>query len=170
MTDMKPFSNSKDIINIIIETPQGGRNKFAYDPATDFFKLRKVLPLGMTFPLDFGFIPGTQGEDGDPLDAMVMMERGTYPGCLVECRIIGIIEAEQKEKGKPSERNDRIIAIPEVTCTPVMVKHIKDIDKNFLRHLFTFFEQYNMLEHKKFSLLGLKGPQSALKTIRKYSV
>src|SRR5207253_805858 len=98
--------------NVIIETPRGSANKYVYDPQSGFFKLGKVLPAGTVFPLDFGFIPGTKGGDGDPLDVFLLMEFKTYPGCLVECKLLGVIENTQQEKGKKAERNDRLLAVP----------------------------------------------------------
>src|SRR6476469_1337815 len=94
----QPFSENKKNINVVIETPMGSHNKFEFDPETQLFKLSKLLPEGMVFPLHFGFIPRTKGGDGDPLDALVLMEQPSYPGCLIECSLIGTIEAEQTEK------------------------------------------------------------------------
>src|SRR3954465_7884573 len=108
----KAYSKDKSYVNVIIETPYKSRNKFDYDKETGLFRLRKVIPTGMEFPCDMGFIPGTKGEDGDPLDALLLMDELTYPGCLVECRLLGVITAEQSEPGKPTKRNDRFMAVP----------------------------------------------------------
>src|SRR6201987_2793004 len=97
-------------IQVIIETPKGSRNKFAFDPEQEVFALAKVLPAGMVFPYDFGFIPSTKAEDGDPTDVLVLMDEPGFPGVLVKCRVIGIIEGEQGAT-KDTERNDRIVAI-----------------------------------------------------------
>ena len=85
-------------VEIIVETPKGSRNKYKYDPDNDVFKLSKVLPEGMVFPYDFGFVPSTKAADGDPLDVLMLMDEATFPGCLVECRLIGVIKAEQEEQ------------------------------------------------------------------------
>src|SRR5690242_6389413 len=90
--------NDKGELNVIIETPKHSKNKYAYDEKLRLFKLKSMLPEGASFPYDFGFLPCTKGEDGDPLDILVLMESPAFPGCLVECRLIGIIEAEQTEK------------------------------------------------------------------------
>src|SRR4051794_28861688 len=103
-----PFDDD-DQLNVIVETPMGCRNKYAYDPELGLFQLRKALPEGMVFPFDFGFVPATQGGDGDPLDVLVITEEAAYPGCLIHARLLGVIEAEQKGKGK-AERNDRLVA------------------------------------------------------------
>src|SRR3981081_2949027 len=94
----------------IIQTPKCCRNKFDYDPYARLFMLGGLLPEGMMFPFDFGFIPSTLGEDGDPLDILVLLDAPAHVGCLIEVRIIGIIEAEQSEDGK-TERNDRLLGV-----------------------------------------------------------
>ena len=76
----------------IIETPKGSRNKYAFDPDQRIFELKKVPPAGMAFPYDFGFVPSTVAEDGDPVDVLVLMDEPAFPGCLLRCRLIGIIE------------------------------------------------------------------------------
>src|ERR1700754_1404955 len=104
MSDLTSLSNeldpSKATCRAIIETPKGSRNKFDYDPETNLFMLGGLLPEGMMFPFDFGFIPSTLGEDGDPVDILVLMDAPAHSGCLIDVRIIGIIKAEQSEEGK----------------------------------------------------------------------
>ena len=95
-------------MQVVIETPKGSRNKYAFDAEQRVFSLKKVLPAGMAFPYDFGFIPNTLGEDGDPVDVLVLMDEPAFPGCLLKCRLIGIIQGEQGDK-KDKERNDRIV-------------------------------------------------------------
>src|SRR6185295_2604536 len=93
-------------INVIVDTPRGSGNKFKYDEEYQLFKLGGVLPAGAVFPFDFGFIPGTRGEDGDALDVLMLIDEPTFVGCLVAVRLIGVIEAEQIEQGE-TIRNDR---------------------------------------------------------------
>jgi inorganic pyrophosphatase len=107
---LAPFDKDKSAIVVIIETPKGSRNKYAFDVKERIFVLKKVLPAGMSFPYDFGFIPSTIGGDGDPLDVLVLMDEPAFAGCKLSCRVIGIIEGEQGSK-KKKERNDRIVAI-----------------------------------------------------------
>jgi inorganic pyrophosphatase len=90
--------DDRDIIQVVIETPKGSRNKYAFDPAQKVFELKKVLPAGMAFPYDFGFIPRTTAEDGDPVDVLVLMDEPAFPGCVLKCRLIGIIQGEQSNK------------------------------------------------------------------------
>src|SRR5258706_1658883 len=99
----------KSVCRAIIESPKGFRNKFNYDPDSGLFKLAGLLPEGMMFPFDFGFVPSTLGEDGDPLDVLVLMDAPAHVGCQVDIRIVGVIAAKQRER-KKTEHNDRLLA------------------------------------------------------------
>src|SRR3984957_3010093 len=111
MANLSSLPNQLDtktnVCRAIIETPKGSRNKFDYDADSGLFMLGGLLPEGMMFPFDFGFVPATLGDDGDPLDILVLMDAPAHVGCLIEVRIIGIIEAEQTERGK-TVSNDRL--------------------------------------------------------------
>src|SRR5579862_8529871 len=132
--DLSP-KDGNEKIQVIIETPKGSRNKYAFDEEQRVFALTKVLPAGMTFPYDFGFIPSTRAEDGDPTDVLVLMDEPAFPGCLLKCRIIGIIEGEQGKNKKNCERNDRIIAIEQANHSYARIRHIDELGKHFLREL-----------------------------------
>src|SRR5438270_11444968 len=93
----------------IIETPKGRRNKFKYEHDSGLFSLSNLLPEGFSFPFDFGFIPSTVAEDGDPLDVIVLMDEPAHVGCLVKVRLIGVVKVVQTENGKKT-RNDRLVA------------------------------------------------------------
>src|SRR5882762_1213709 len=114
MADLSTLSpqcdQKKCTCRAIIETPKVCRNKFDYDPESGLFMLAGLLPEGMMFPFDFGFIPSTLGEDGDPLDILVLMDAPAHVGCLIEVRLIGIINAQQTEDGK-TETNDRLLGV-----------------------------------------------------------
>lgn len=157
------------MVRVIIETPRSSRNKLAYDEDTGLFKLRKVLPAGMRFPLDMGFLPMTKGEDGDPLDVLVLMEPLSYPGCLVECRILGAVRAVQEEGGRQL-RNDRFIAVPQDMRDYDEVADIKDLSPNFLRELLSFLESYNKFEKATVTRTGIINASKALKLIKKQLV
>src|SRR5258708_5224448 len=138
-----------EIIQVVIETPKGSRNKYAFDQDQRVFELKKVLPAGMAFPYDFGFIPRTLGEDGDPLDVLVLMDEPAFPGCVLKCRLIGIIEGEQGDK-KKKERNDRIVAIERQNHSWADIKQIRDLGGEFCRELEEFFTNYHDLSDEKF--------------------
>jgi inorganic pyrophosphatase len=126
---LAPFDKKADALQVIIETPKGSRNKYAFDEDQGIFLLKRVLPAGMAFPYDFGFVPRTRAEDGDPTDVLVLMDEPAFVGCLLQCRIIGIIEGEQGRK-KERERNDRVVAIEMDNHSFADVKHVDDLGKH----------------------------------------
>jgi inorganic pyrophosphatase len=148
----------------IIETPKNRRNKFDYDPASRLFKLGGLLPEGMAFPFDFGFIPSTIGGDGDPLDVMVLMDEPAHVGCLVDVRIIGVIEAQQTEHGK-TETNDRLLAVAVHSYSHEDVTSIKELNPSLLDQIEQFFVSYNKLRGKRFKLKSQGGPKRAMAII-----
>jgi len=161
---LKPFE--KDEIVVIIETPKGSRNKYAYEPDERIFNLKKVLPAGMAFPYDFGFVPSTRAGDGDPLDVLVLMDEPAFPGCKLTCRIVGVIEGEQGDK-KRAERNDRVVAVEDGNHSYAHVKRIDDLGKRFERELEEFFVNYHRLSGKQYRILALKGPAAARRCVKK---
>jgi len=163
----KKFTGKGNEINVIIDTPRGSNHKYKYDKKFNGFKLNSVLPAGTVFPLNFGFIPGTKGEDGDQIDVLVISDHSFITGCLLECRLIGVIEAVQKDGKNPGERNDRLVAVPTESHIHSSLKSLLDMDKNHLREIIDFFKYYNALRGGKFELLGVKGPAVALKCIKK---
>src|SRR5690606_37300903 len=104
-----------ETVLVVIETPRGKDHKYDYDPVSGYFQLKKVMPAGLVFPFDFGYIPGTKGGDSDPLDVLVISELQTITGCAMDCRIIGAFTAEQTERDGQKMRNDRFVAIPIVS-------------------------------------------------------
>src|SRR4051794_33163740 len=149
------------VCRAIIETPKGHRNKFNYDDESCLFKLAGLLPQGMMFPFDFGFIPSTLGEDGDPLDIMVLMDAPAHVGCLIEVRIIGVINAEQTEDGK-SETNNRLLGVAVHSYQHEDLASINDVSKTLLDQVKEFFVSYNKQRGKKFKVTGTYGPKKAI--------
>jgi inorganic pyrophosphatase len=145
----------------IIETPKGSRNKFDYDPESNLFMLGGLLPEGMMFPFDFGFIPSTLGDDGDPVDIMVLMDAPAHVGCLIEVRIIGIIKAQQTQDGK-TETNDRLLGVAIHSYEHESVDSIDDVRKSLLSQIEEFFVSYNKQRGKKFKITGTGGPKKAI--------
>jgi inorganic pyrophosphatase len=163
---LKPFdSDDKQFLRVVIETPKGSRNKFAFDPEEHIFELKKVLPAEMTFPYHFGFVPSTKADDGDPIDVLVLMDEPAFPGCVLSCRPIGVIEGEQGAK-KDKERNDRIVAVEQDAHSWAGIKSIDDLGKEFCRELEEFFVNYHELSREKYRVLGVKGPNQARKLVK----
>jgi inorganic pyrophosphatase len=165
-TRLKPFdSDDKQLLRVVVETPKGSRNKFAFDPDEHIFELKKVLPAGMTFPYDFGFVPSTLADDGDPVDVLVLMDEPAFPGCVLRCRPIGVIEGEQGDK-KDTERNDRIVAVEQGAHSWANIRTIDDLGKHFCRELEEFFVNYHKLSKEKYRVLGVKGLDRARKLVK----
>lgn len=170
LSRLSPFdSEDKKLIQVIVETPRGSRNKFAYDPRQHLFEVKRVLPSGMTFPYEFGFVPSTKADDGDPIDVLVFMDEPGTPGCLVKCRLVGVIEGEQidQQKHNRKTRNDRLLAIERSNHEYAEITDINQLDKTLLHELESFFVNYHQMEGKKYKILGLSGPKVARKLLKK---
>ena len=165
---LPPFDRKSGNLNIVIDTPKGSRNKFAFDFDRRGYILKTVLPKGLKFPFDFGSIPGTVADDGDPLDALVLMDEPAFTGCLVEARVIGVIKAAQTKDGK-KERNDRLIAVAERSATYDKIESINDLDQTLVKEIEHFFIFYNRERGKKFKPLGRFGPKRAMRLVRKHT-
>jgi len=163
LMDVPPFDDGN--VNVIIETPKGRRNKFSYDEKLDLFRLTSPLPAGAVFPFDFGFVPGTRGGDGDPLDVLVIMEEPAHVGCLVESRVVGIITAQQTERDGRVERNDRLVAIAASSREYADVNTFDQLPKSLVDEIQHFFVSYNEAKGKKFEVLGTSGPETARRAI-----
>src|ERR1700692_13937 len=169
MSDLTALPNDLDPqkghCQIVIETPEGCGNKFDYDPASNLFKLGFLLPEGMMFPFDFGFLPSTLGEDGDPLDIMVLMDAPAHVGCLIDVRIIGIIEAKQTEDGE-TKHNDRLLGVAVHSYDHEDLDSIADVHQSMLSQVEEFFVSYNKQRGKRFKVTGTGGPKQALKYLK----
>jgi inorganic pyrophosphatase len=155
----------KGTCRAIIETPKRCRNKFDYDPESNLFMLGGLLPEGMMFPFDFGFIPSTLGDDGDPLDVLVLMDAPAHVGCLIEVRLIGVISAEQIQEGA-KETNDRLLGVAIHSYDHEDLTNIDQVSKTLLSQLEEFFVSYNKQRGKKFRVTGTGGPKKAIKLLK----
>jgi inorganic pyrophosphatase len=151
---------------VIIETPAGSRNKFKFDEKHGLFLLHKILPRGAVFPFDFGFVPGTRAEDGDPLDVMVLGDEPTFTGCLVTVRLLGTIEADQKDRGKVI-RNDRLIGTAQTEKIRPTARSLEDVPSHVLDQIEHFFAAYNRFEGREFVPRRRRGPRAAAKRLEK---
>ncbi len=164
---ISPFDEETDELNVIIETPKGCRNKYAFDKKLGIFSLSGVLTAGHSFPYDFGFIPKTLGGDDDPLDVLLLMDEAAFTGCLIKAKLVGVIEAEQTERNGKVERNDRLIAVAADSHAYSDVKSINDLNDVLLEQIEHFFISYNEAKGKKFEPLGRFGSRKAKDLIEK---
>ena len=156
-------------VNVVVETPRGAQAKFKHDPETGAMMLSRPLPAGVVYPYDWGFIPSTKAEDGDPLDVLVIHDAQTFPGVVLRCRPVGILEVEQMSKGK-KERNDRVFAVPDRSPLETDLKDIRHLPSRAHDELKRFFRATNALEDKELEFLGWRGPKQAANTIKRLSV
>ena len=156
----------KHTIRAVVETPRGSRTKYKYDTELGAIVLKKTLPEGMVFPFDFGFIPSTQSEDGDPLDVLILMDVSTCPGCVIQCRLVGLMPAVQTERDDKSVRNDRFIAVECDSLIYQEVDDIEDLPPHVMEQLEAFFVAYNKLDGKQFKPKHPRGAKAAWKALR----
>ena len=155
-----PYNDEKTL-QVVIETPKNSRNKYAFDHDRNVIMLKKVLPAGMVFPYDFGFVPSTLADDGDAIDVLLLMDEPTFPGCVLDARLIGVIEGEDQEDGKV-ERNDRLLAVACVSHTFADIREANELPRQMLDNMQEFFVTYpRLLSGKTFKLLGCKGAAEA---------
>jgi inorganic pyrophosphatase len=152
-------------VTAVIETPKGSPNKYDYDDGCAAFRLAGVMPEGSSFPYDFGFIPSTLGEDGDPLDVLVFMDAPVPVGCVLSIRLIGVIEAKQRDKGQDWITNDRLLAVATHAHTHAHVKSLDDLRPRLIDEIEAFFENYNRLNGKEFKPTDRSGPKKARKLL-----
>ncbi len=160
LSELSPYGHD-DLVNVVIETSKGSANKLGYEPELGTFKLHSVLPEGSTFPFDFGFIPGTLADDGDPLDVLLLMDYSLVPGTVVCARLVGVIEGMQTEKDGTSEENDRLIAVCPQSPLYVNIKKLSELPKELVEQVQNFFVDYNKQMGKVFKPEGQHGPKRA---------
>jgi len=150
-----------DSIDVIVEIPKGSRNKYEYDGEKRSFKLDRMLFSSMHYPSDYGFIKDTLAEDGDPLDALVLVTEPTFPGCLIESKPIGLFKMRD-EKGV----DHKILCVPIGDPLWNHISTLKDVPPHLLIEIEHFFDVYKELERKKTAVEGWEDAVSAFKVIR----
>ena len=163
---LAPVDKKTGALTVVIETPRGCRNKFKFDEKLGVFRLNSVLPAGSVFPFDFGYVPGTRADDGDPVDVLLLMDEPVFTGCIVRARLIGVMEAQQKEDGK-SERNDRLLAVACDSKDHERVRRVKDLDKHLLEEIEHFFVSYHQLTGTRFKILGYRDVPAAKRLLQR---
>ena len=151
----------------VIEATQGTRHKLKYRREWRAFVLSGVLPLGLSFPYDFGFLPSTLGDDGDPLDILVLADEAMPPGTVAPCRLVGVIEAEQQAKGERAERNDRLLAVAEPSHRYGECRELRDIAEAALEEIEQFFVVYNAHKGGRFTPLARRGTAAATRLVER---
>jgi inorganic pyrophosphatase len=153
--------NPPDVIYVIVEIAKGSRNKYEYGKELGIVKLDRVLYSSLHYPGDYGLIPRTFYEDGDPLDVLVMVSEPTFPGCVIEARPIGLFK--MKDKGLP---DDKVLCVPDRDPFFKDYRDLDDVPQHFLREVAHFFEVYKDLEGVRVEPMGWERADAAKQAIR----
>jgi inorganic pyrophosphatase len=146
-----PAQPKSGLVNVLIEIPGGSKNKYEFDKDLNAFSLDRVLYSSVAYPYDYGFIPNTLADDGDPLDGMVIMDQPTFPGCVITARPIGMLEMIDG-----GDRDEKILCVPDKDPRYTQVKSLQDIAPHRLEEIAEFFKTYKNLEKKVTEILGWK--------------
>lgn len=161
---LAPFDAQRNL-RVVIETPRGSNVKIKYDEELGCFSLSRVLPLGVTYPHDFGFVPQTLAQDGDPLDVMVLMDVGTFPGVVITCRLLGALQIE--ERGLRGRPNHRLVAVPMKAARRDEWRNFSDLGRRMQQELERFFIMSTAFTSKDPVLRGWVGPDAALDMVQR---
>lgn len=160
-----PARDDRGAVRVVVESPRGATVKLKYQTDLHIVTVSRPLPLGLAYPYDWGFVPGTRAPDGDPVDALIYWDTSTYPGVVVPCRAIGVVRLEQDSKRNGRVRNDRILGVPvmhargEGICTP------EDLPHRVRDEIAQFFLSTIFFEPKNPRLLGWGGPEEAARLV-----
>jgi len=164
-----PAFASGDVFHVIVESPRGSTLKLKYEPQWEAMSISRPLPLGVMFPFDWGFVPSTHGPDGDPLDAMLLWDVPSYPGMVIRCRAIGVMQVEQNRTDHdPSERirNDRVMCIPLEARREGGITNVSELPARVRREIEQFAIAATALEGKDIRILGWGDAAVALGLVR----
>lgn len=147
-------------VTAIIEIPNGSRNKYELDKASGLFRLDRVLYSAVHYPGDYGFIPRTLAEDGDPLDILVLIDERTFPGCQIDARPIAVLH--MRDRGEPDEK---ILAVPAEDPLQNEAHDLSDLPEHRLREIAHFFQVYKDLEGRRVEIVGWEGSAAAMHVV-----
>lgn len=152
-----PAQPKPGLLNVLIEIPGGSKNKYEFDKDLNAFALDRVLFASVQYPYDYGFVPNTLADDGDPLDGIVIMDQPTFPGCVITARPIGMLEMIDG-----GDRDEKILCVPVSDPRYAEVKSLKDVSPHRLEEIAEFFRTYKNLEKKETKILGWKDVNEVL--------
>lgn len=149
-------------IEAFIEIPKGSRNKYEYDHERGLIRFDRMLFSSVHYPTDYGFIPDTLGGDGDPLDVLVLVSEPTFPGCLIEARVVGVFVMHD-EKGE----DEKVLSVPLYDPLWNHTRSLEDVPPHLLKEIEHFFRSYKDLESKQTTIEGWKGIPEAKAAIER---
>jgi inorganic pyrophosphatase len=161
-----PPHDGAGAMRVVVEAPRGCGLKLKYDPALGAFAYGRPLPLGLTYPFDWGFVPGTKADDGDPLDALVIADVASYPGVVIPCRPIGVVLLSQRNKTGKRERNDRLVVVPLAAERLQDLIDPRSLPPRMREEIERFFLSTTFFTHKDARIQGWKGAGQAERLVR----
>jgi inorganic pyrophosphatase len=164
-SELPAWDASSGLLHVLVDTPKKSPIKFKYDRERRCYTISHILPPGAVFPFDFGSIPSTLAEDGDPLDVLILMEEPAFAGCLVPVRLVGVLAANQTQEGE-TRRNDRLIGAAHESRAYRGVRTLRDVPAHLLKEIEHFFVSYNAAKGKQFKVLGSHGPERARQLVQ----
>ncbi len=162
--DLPPYDDQHHV-RVVVETPRGANIKLKFDDKLGCFSLTRIMPLGVTYPYDFGFVPQTLAQDGDPLDVMILIDAVTYPGVVIPCRLLGALQIE--ERGMRGRQNHRVVAVPAKAARKDDLKDFSDLGERMQKELERFFVMTTAFTTKDPQLRGWVGPEAAGEMVHK---
>ncbi|NJL01467.1 MAG: inorganic diphosphatase [Spirulinaceae cyanobacterium SM2_1_0] len=157
-----PAQPKPGLVTVLVEIPAGSKNKYEFDKDLNAFALDRVLYSSVQYPYDYGFIPNTLADDGDPLDGIVLMDQPTFPGCAIVARPIGMLEMIDG-----GDRDEKLLCVPAKDPRYTQVQTLENISTHRLDEIAEFFRTYKNLENKVTEILGWKGINDVLPLIEK---
>ncbi len=151
--DRLPAHDRDGHVRVVVEAPRGSRVKLKYDPELAAFTLGRPLSLGLHYPFDWGFVPGTRAPDGDPIDALVLHDVPTHPGVVIPCALLGVVKVKEKKRGK-IQRNDRLIAVPVEAPRFDGLRNGTDLPTRVKREIERFFLTVVYFTPKEVEIIG----------------
>ncbi|MEM0980304.1 MAG: inorganic diphosphatase [Cyanobacteria bacterium P01_H01_bin.58] len=158
-----PAQPEPGLLNVLIEIPAGSKNKYEFDKDMNAFILDRVLFSSVQYPYDYGFVPNTLADDGDPLDGMVIMDEPTFPGCIIASRPIGMLEMIDG-----GDRDEKILCVPVEDPRYAGVKSLGDIAQHRLDEIAEFFGTYKNLQKKAVEILGWQDVDKVMPLVEKF--
>jgi inorganic pyrophosphatase len=157
-------------LRVVVESPRGSTLKLEYDPDQRLFTVSRSLPLGLAYPFDWGFVPGTIAADGDPVDALAIHQVSSYPGVVLPCRVLGMVELDEKTGSGKTRVNNRIIAIPAWHESLNALTEARDLPISIRDELEHFFIAATAFTGKKISVRGWAGSRATRRFIKSCQV
>lgn len=157
-----PAQPKPGLINVLIEIAGGSKNKYEYDKDLQAFALDRVLYSSVQYPYDYGFVPNTLADDGDPLDGMVIMDEPTFPGCVIAARPIGMLEMIDG-----GDRDEKILCVPDKDPRYAHIHSLKDVAPHRLNEIAEFFRSYKNLEKKVTEIRGWLDVEEVMPLVEK---